>query len=133
MACYMFCKSAKIANSFSGAAFKERFEGGNSAILRNMVDANFMGRKSGKGFFVFGGGKSKSRKVNGEVSGILRKYKTESKSSLTDEDIKDRLLLRFVNEAIYCLQEDILRNPIEGDIGAVFGLGFPPFLGGEIN
>ncbi|XP_075261426.1 trifunctional enzyme subunit alpha, mitochondrial-like [Convolutriloba macropyga] len=116
-----------------GAAFKERFEGGNSAILRDMVDANFMGRKSGKGFFIFGGGKSKSRKVNGEVSGILRKYKTDSKSSLTDEDIKDRLLLRFVNEAIYCLQEDILRNPIEGDIGAVFGLGFPPFLGGPFR
>ena len=104
-------------------------EGGNPGILRDMVNANLMGRKSGKGFFDFQSG-SKRRPPTQEAAEIVAKYNMQPKIPLTDADIMDRLLLRFVNEAVMCLQEDILRNPIEGDIGAVFGLGFPPFLGG---
>ena len=52
--------------------------------------------------------------------------------SVTDAQV-ERCVYMMLNEAARCLDEEIIRNARDGDIGAIFGIGFPPFLGGPFN
>ncbi|XP_076440395.1 trifunctional enzyme subunit alpha, mitochondrial-like [Babylonia areolata] len=115
-----------------GKAFGERFRGGDINLLKEMVRNSFLGRKAGKGFYVYEKN-TNNRSENEEVLRLLETFRLESKTELTDEEVWYRLFSRFVNEAVYCLQDGILSNPTDGDIGAVFGLGFPPFYGGPFR
>jgi len=114
-------------------AFGERFGGGNPEVLKGLVDAQMMGRKSEKGLFVYAKG-SKDRPVNQEGMNIVKKFATVAPTATAgDEDIVLRMVTRFANEAVASHQDGILATPLEGDIGAVFGLGFPPFSGGPFR
>jgi 3-hydroxyacyl-CoA dehydrogenase/enoyl-CoA hydratase/3-hydroxybutyryl-CoA epimerase len=47
--------------------------------------------------------------------------------------IQQRTVLAMLNEAARCLSDGIIRSARDGDVGAVFGIGFPPFRGGPFR
>merc|ERR1712083_1174040 len=114
-------------------AYGERFKGGNPEVLKDLVAANCLGRKSKKGLFVYADG-SKDRPLNEEGMKIIKIFSLDApQATASDEDIVLRMVSRFANEAVASYQDGILFTPLEGDIGAVFGLGFPPFSGGPFR
>jgi len=104
-------------------------------IFEQLGKADYKGRKNNKGFYRYGSptGKKKKKKGKEVNSDIYSFFGGKDRKTFDTKEIQDRLSLVMVNEAAYCLQEEILRSPADGDIGAVFGLGFPPFLGGPFR
>jgi 3-hydroxyacyl-CoA dehydrogenase/enoyl-CoA hydratase/3-hydroxybutyryl-CoA epimerase len=93
-----------------------------------LLEEGFKGRKNNKGFYLYGKGKKKE--LN---SDIYRYFGGENRKEFEAVEIQQRLSLVMVNEAVHCLQEKILMSPSDGDLGAILGLGFPPFLGGPFR
>lgn len=85
-----------------------------------------LGRKSGRGFYLYQDGK----RVGVDPSVYATMPRGGERREMPVETIQDRALYTFISEAIRCREEDVLPSPVEGDAGAVFGIGFPPHLGG---
>ena len=110
-----------------------RMEGADLKIMDDFVSAGLLGKKAGKGFFDHSGSsKNGPKPVHKEAQALLDKYRhpTIDKSKSPIEESVERCALRFCVEAVHCLQDGIIASARDGDIGAVFGVGFPPFRGG---
>ncbi len=117
---------AKVA-SIMQEAFGQRMRP--PQALETVQDDTRKGRKNCKGFYTYENGKKGG--VDATIYGLLG-IKPD-KNAVAQNDIQWRLALQMINEAALCLQEGILKSPRDGDIGAIFGLGFPPFTGGPFS
>ena len=87
------------------------------SVLEAKVEAKELGEKTGKGFYSYTDGRPSKR----------------ADFPAPDADLADRLILPLVNEAVACLDEQVVEDSDLLDAGVVFGTGFAPFTGGPIN
>lgn len=87
------------------------------------------GKKNKRGFYSYTG-KKPGKEVDATVYDILG---VQPSANLTDKAMAERCVLMMLNEAAMCLDEGVIRSARDGDIGAIFGIGFPPFLGGPFR
>ncbi len=113
--------------SFAGRAFQT------SGSAATLAQAGYLGQKSGTGFYHYeedDKGRDQKKGFNEDIYGF---FGGASRTKRAPAAIQERLALTMMGEAIHCLQDGILRSPTDGDLGAVFGLGFPPFRGGPFR
>ncbi|WP_283778021.1 fatty acid oxidation complex subunit alpha FadJ [Proteus faecis] len=115
-------------------AFGERFA--SPPAVDVIIADDRKGRKNGRGFYLyakhalpFSLGKNKKQ----PDPAIYRLLQIKPKNQHSSSEITERCLLLMLNEAVRCLDENIIKQPRDGDIGAVFGIGFPPFFGGPFR
>jgi len=101
-----------------------------SDSLRRVVESGRTGRKGRTGFYLYDES-GKKGDVDPSVYEVLPGG--AQRRDIPADEIERRCVLAMVNEAALCLQEGVLRSSRDGDVGAVFGLGFPPFRGGPFR
>ena len=94
-------------------------------MVDRLVADGRMGRKNGRGFYRYEDGKRA-----GPDEAVYALAGSPPRREVPRQEIQDRLSLVMVNEAVRTLEDGVLRSARDGDVGAVFGFGFPPFRGG---
>jgi 3-hydroxyacyl-CoA dehydrogenase / enoyl-CoA hydratase / 3-hydroxybutyryl-CoA epimerase len=110
-------------------AYGERFSAP-EAVGKILADDR-KGRKNGKGFYLYLRSRwPTKRKADASIYRLLGIKPQAQQSEL---QIATRCVMMMLNEAVRCLDEGVIRSARDGDIAAVFGIGFPPFLGGPFH
>ena len=100
--------------------------------LDAVLEDDRKGRKNGKGFYLYANKGRPAKKKQADPA-IYRLLNLSPKQQQGGELIARRCVMLMLNEAVRCLDENVIRSARDGDIGAVFGIGFPPFLGGPFR
>ncbi|WP_417470991.1 3-hydroxyacyl-CoA dehydrogenase NAD-binding domain-containing protein [Maricaulis sp.] len=102
-------------------------------ILFKMVEEyERFGRKNGKGFYDYPAEKGQPKRLWPELEQFAPggKYAEDQPSA---DEIKDRILYTQALEAARCMEEGIVQDPREADVGSILGWGFAPYTGGALS
>ena len=118
-------KIAKATKAAMGNAYPD---GAVDEVLFWMYDQGRMGRKSKSGFYTY----DEKGKRLGLWEGLNDKYPdAETQPDLAE--VQHRLLFAQVLEAVRALEDGVLMDIREGDVGAILGWGFAPWSGGPLS
>jgi len=111
--------------------FKKREGAIMSDGLLLMNEAGYKGRKNQKGYLAYD---KKGKKIRGKAdASVYGFFGNPAKKKLDTAEVQLRTTLLMVSEAVLSLQEGIIESVQDGDLGAIFGLGFRPFTGGPFR
>jgi 3-hydroxyacyl-CoA dehydrogenase/enoyl-CoA hydratase/3-hydroxybutyryl-CoA epimerase len=94
--------------------------------------AGRLGRKTGRGVYIYSGKGPHARKSDPDVARTLRSSAPHP-GTARDDEIRDRVFGRMIDEAARCLDEGIVGSAGELDLALIYGIGFPPFRGGLLK
>ena len=118
-------KIAKATRAAMGDAYPD---GAVDAVLFWMADQGRLGKKSNAGFYAY----DAAGKRQGLWDGLEAQYPvTDAQPDLAE--VQHRLLMAQVLEAVRALEEGVLMDIREGDVGAILGWGFAPWSGGPFS
>ncbi|MGB3179158.1 MAG: 3-hydroxyacyl-CoA dehydrogenase NAD-binding domain-containing protein [Albidovulum sp.] len=118
-------KIAKATKLAMGDAYSD---GAVDTVLFAMADQGRLGRKSGSGFYAY----DEAGKRSGLWEGLASAYPVAGDQPELS-DVQHRLLFAQVLEAVRALEEGVLEDIREGDVGAILGWGFAPWSGGPFS
>ena len=95
--------------------------------LGRMTEQGRLGRKSARGFYDHTKARKKVDPAAYEIMGAA------TESAVPHDDVQLRLVYAMLNEAACALDDEVVRCARDGDVGAIFGMGFPPFRGGPLR
>lgn len=99
-----------------------------SRVIAVMRADDRLGRKNGRGFYFY-----KDGHKTGADGSVFQLLGVRPLGEVDRQRVEDRLVFAMLNEAAMAMGEGVVRTPRDADIGAVFGIGFPPFRGGPLR
>jgi 3-hydroxyacyl-CoA dehydrogenase / enoyl-CoA hydratase / 3-hydroxybutyryl-CoA epimerase len=101
-------------------------------VIARMVDDRRLGRKSKRGFYLYEDDKG-ARAQGKRIDPAVYKLIGWQARPFEDREIVERCWLQMLNETARCMEEGIITDPADVDLGVIFGFGFPPFRGGLLR